>query len=150
MAHTFVSLLVHLVFSTKHRENLITPEIEPELFAYISGILKNLGSTCLEINGTGNHLHALYSHNKNVALSDTVMEVKKSSSKWIKSKGRFFRHFSWQQGYGAFTIGQSAVAAVRRYIRNQKERHKRRTFEDEFIALLRKYQVPFDPRYIWD
>ena len=150
MAHTFVSLLVHLVFSTKHRENLITPDIEPELFAYISGILKNLGSACLEINGTSNHLHALYSHCKTIALSDLVMEVKKGSSKWIKTRAPYFHNFAWQEGYGAFTIGQSAVPEVRRYICNQKERHKRRSFEEEFLGLLKKYQVPFDPKYIWD
>ena len=124
MAQTLVRLLVHLVFSTKNRRNLITPDVEPELFGYMAGVLKNLNSVCLEVNGTANHVHTLLSQSKNIALADLVEEVKKSSSKWIKTKDRQFRQFQWQKGYGGFSIGESAVPALRRYIRSQKSTEK--------------------------
>ncbi|HEY2932091.1 MAG TPA: IS200/IS605 family transposase [Acidobacteriota bacterium] len=150
MSQTLVRLLVHLVFSTKNRRDLITPDIEPDLFAYISGILKTLDSVCLEINGTANHIHALVSQSKNLALSSLVMEIKKGSSKWIKTQGSEFKRFAWQQGYGAFSIGESGVGRLRRYIQLQKQKHEKHSFEDEFIGLLKKYNVPYDPRYVWD
>ncbi|HEY3132939.1 MAG TPA: transposase [Acidobacteriota bacterium] len=111
--------------------------------------MKNLSSACLEINGTANHLHALLSQSKNIALCDLVEEVKKSSSKWIKSKGSQFRRFRWQDGYGAFSIGESGVPSLRRYIRLQKQKHANKSFQEEFVELLEKYKVSYDPRYIW-
>ena len=150
MAQTLVSLMVHVIFSTKNRLNLITPEIEPELFPYMAGILKNHDSRCLAINGTPNHVHLLVSQSKNIALSRLIGEMKKSSSKWIKTKGPALKHFAWQDGYGAFSIGQSNVAALKRYISQQKEKHKTKTFEVEFIEFLKKYGLDYDERYIWD
>lgn len=120
MAQTLVSLMVHVVFSTKQRRALITPAVEPELYAYFGGTAKNLGSRCLAIGGTENHVHLLISQSKNVALSHLMEEVKKSSSKWIKTKGSQFRTFGWQDGYGAFTVGQSTVEALKQYIASQK------------------------------
>jgi REP element-mobilizing transposase RayT len=149
MAQTLVSLLVHIVFSTKNRANLITPAIEPDLYKYISGTLRKLESPCLKIGGTANHLHLLVSQSKNIALAYTLEELKKSSSKWIKRQDASFRLFKWQDGYGAFTIGQSNVARLKRYIETQKTHHRRRSFEDELRGLLRKYQVEYDERYIW-
>lgn len=150
MSQSLVSLLVHLVFSTKHRANLITPEVEPELFAYMAGILKHYESPCLAMNGTANHVHILISQSKNVALSFLIGELKKSSSLWIKTKGLAFRRFHWQDGYGAFSIGESGVAVVKEYMARQKEKHKKRSFEEEFIALLKKYRVAYEERYLWD
>ena len=92
----------------------------------------------------------LISQSKNIALSHLIGEMKKSSSKWIKTKGQTFRHFGWQDGYGAFSIGQSNVSALKRYISQQKERHKTKTFEVEFVEFLKKYGVEYDERYIWD
>jgi len=149
MAQTLVCLRVHVVFSTKDRRPTITPETEPELYAYMAGTAKNLESRCLAIGGTSNHVHLLISQSKNIALSRLMEEIKKSSSKWIKTKGAALRSFGWQDGYGAFTIGQSQVEALERYIAGQKERHKRQTFEKELVALLNKYQVEYDERYIW-
>jgi len=106
MAQTLVSLMVHLIFSTKNREPLITPEIEPELFAYIGGILKNHESRLLNAGGTSDHVHLHISQSKNIALSALMKDVKKDSSSWIKTKGRRFRGFHWQDGYGAFSIGR--------------------------------------------
>ena len=150
MAQTLVSLLVHVIFSTKHRADLIRPEIEPELFAYIGGILKNHESRLLAINGTANHLHLLISQSKNVALSALVAEIKRDSSKWIKTKGAAYNNFGWQDGYGAFSIGESNVPALKRYIARQKENHLRQPFEAEFRAFLKKYGVKYDEQYIWD
>lgn len=150
MSQTLVSLLVHLVFSTKNRANLITPEIEPDLFAYTSATLKNHESRCLAANGTANHVHLLISLSKNIALSAVVGELKKSSSKWIKTKGVEFRDFGWQDGYGAFSVGQSNVAALKEYIVGRKGHHRKRSFESELLTLLKNYGVQYDERYLWD
>jgi REP element-mobilizing transposase RayT len=149
MAQTLVSLMVHVVFSTKNREPMITPEVEPELYAYLAGTAKNLESRCLAAGGTENHVHLLVSQSKKVALCYLMEEIKKSSSKWIKTKGSTFRTFGWQDGYGGFSIGESQVEVLKRYIAGQKERHKRQSFEQEFVVLLKKYQVHYDERYLW-
>jgi len=149
MAQTLVCSRVHVVFSTKDRRPMITPEVEPELYAYMAGTAKNLNSPCLAVGGTSNHVHLLVSQSKNMALSRLMEEIKKSSSKWIKSKGAALRTFGWQDGYGAFTIGQSQVEALERYIAGQKERHEKQTYEEELVSLLKKYGVQYDERYIW-
>lgn len=128
---------------------MITPDVGPELYAYLGGTMKNLDSHCLAAGGTSNHVHLLISQSKNMALSRLMEEIKKSSSKWIKTKGAALRTFAWQDGYGAFTIGQSQVEALQKYIAGQKERHKKFSFEQEFVALLKKYNVQYDERYIW-
>ena len=128
---------------------MITPEVESQLHAYIGGTAKNLDSPCLAIGGTNNHVHLLISQSKKIALSRLMEEVKNSSSKWIKTKGPMLRTFGWQDGYGAFTIGESQTEALQAYIEGQKERHKKLTFEQELVALLKKYRVPYDERYIW-
>ena len=149
MAQTLTRILIHLIFSTKNRVDLITPEIEPELYPYMGGIARNLESPALAINGTANHVHLLVSLSKNLALSKFLEHLKKDSSIWIKTKGREFANFHWQDGYGGFSIGESQVPAVKRYIARQKEHHRTVTFEEEFLAFLKKYNVPYDERYIW-
>ena len=150
MAQTLTSLLVHIVFSTKHRADLITPEIEPKLFAYIGGILNNEKSVLLASGGTMNHIHLLVSQSKTMALSDLVKDVKQGSSKWIKTQGREFASFHWQDGYGAFTIGKSQVETLRGYLAKQKVHHQKQSFEDELREALKNYEVEFDERYLWD
>lgn len=150
MATSLSSILVHLVFSTKHREDLITPEIEPELYPYLAKIFREYKSPSLAINGTANHIHILFALARTISVSDLVEEVKSSSSGWIKSKGTEFRQFYWQTGYGAFSIGQSNVEALKRYIANQKEHHQAKTFEDEYRKMLRQYKVECDEKYLWD
>src|SRR5207247_10854903 len=125
MAQTLVSLMVHVIFSTKNREPLITPEIEPELFAYLGGILKNKDSRLLHAGGTEDHVHLLISQSKNISLSSLMKNVKKDSSSWIKTKGRIFNRFHWQDGYGGFSIGKSDIGRLKRYISNQKEHHRK-------------------------
>jgi REP element-mobilizing transposase RayT len=150
MPQSLASLLVHLIYSTKNRRPYLAPEIEPELYAYQATIFRELGCPALTINGTADHLYALFRLSRTVALSEVVEEVKKRSSKWIKATGPMFADFQWQAGYGAFSIGESGVASLRRYIAEQKEHHKRKTFQDELRSVLAKYGVAYDERYVWD
>jgi putative transposase len=149
MAQTLVRVLVHLIFSTKDRAPVIRPDIESELHAYLAGIANNLDSPCLAVNGTHDHVHMLLAQSKKLALAKLLEEVKKGSSKWIKTKGAAFQRFYWQDGYAAFSVSQSRVAAVEAYIAGQKEHHRKRTFQEELIQFLRKHGVEYDERYIW-
>lgn len=150
MPQSLSSILIHLVFSTKNREPFLTPEVEAELYPYMASVFKAMKSPALIINGTSDHLHTLFSLSRVVTIADLVEEVKAGSSKWIKTKGREFRNFHWQSGYGAFSIGQSQVPTVKRYIRRQKEHHRRVSFQDECRKFLKAYEVEFDERYVWD
>jgi len=150
MPQSLSSILIHLIFSTKNREPFLTPEIETELYPYMASILKAVKSPALIINGTSDHVHTLLSLSRVVTIADLVEEVKTESSKWIKTKGREFNNFHWQNGYGAFSIGQSQVPAVKRYIARQKEHHSRITFQDEYRKFLKLYGVEYDERYVWD
>ena len=150
MAQTLVSLLVHIIFSTKNRERIITPEVEPELFAYMGGILKNHESRLLDAGGTADHVHLLVSQSKNVSLSSLLKDIKKDSSSWIKTKGSQFRNFHWQDGYGAFSIGKSDVPELKKYIAGQKEHHRKQTFQEELIDFLEDYGIVYDERYLWN
>ena len=148
MAQTLTRLLVHVVYSTKRRVDSIPADLEPELYAYIGGICRGHECSLMAAGGTRNHSHLLISLSKNLGLSEVVMDVKKDSSKFLKRKG--VDGFGWQDGYGGFTIGESQVAPLRGYIARQKERHRTMTFEEEFLSLLKKYRVDYDPRYVWD
>lgn len=150
MSQSLAVVLVHLVFSTKNRETAIHPEIEGELHPYMATVFRTLESPSLAINGTSDHIHALFRLGRKIALAKVIEEIKTSSSKWIKTKGPEYGGFHWQNGYGAFSVGQSGVAAVKKYIANQKEHHRRKTFQEEFREFLAKYQVEYDERYVWD
>jgi REP element-mobilizing transposase RayT len=150
MPQSLSSILIHLIFSTKNREPFLTPEIDAELYPYMASILKALKSPALIINGTSDHLHTLFSLSRVATVADVVEEVKTESSKWIKRIGIEFQHFHWQSGYGAFSIGQSQVSTVKRYISRQKQHHRRITFQDEYRKFLKAYDVKYDERYIWD
>ncbi len=150
MPQSLSSILIHLVFSTKNREPFITPAIESELHPYMATIFREHNSPSLIINGTKDHVHTLFALGRTITIADLVEEVKTGSSKWIKTKGRGFRNFHWQKGYGAFSIGQSNVAALKRYIRNQKQHHRHVSFQDEYRDFLKRYEIEFDERYVWD
>lgn len=141
MPQSLSNILLHLVFTTKNREPLILPELEPELHAYIAAIHKNMACPLLKIGGTDNHLHILCRLERIVTASKLLEEVKKSSSKWIKGKDDRLAGFAWQAGYGAFSIGMSNVAALEKYIARQKTHHQQMSFEDEYRALLKKYRI---------
>ena len=150
MPQSLSSVLIHLIFSTKNREPLITPAIEAELHPYMASIFRELKSPTLALDGTSDHIHTLFSLSRVVTIADVVKEVKAESSKWIKTKGPRFKNFHWQAGYGAFSIGQSGVRDLKRYIRSQKQHHKRITYQDEFRKFLKSYEIEFDERYVWD
>jgi REP element-mobilizing transposase RayT len=150
MPQSLSSILVHLVFSTKNREPFITPAIESELHPYMATVLRELKSPSLAIDGSNDHVHVLFSLARVVTVADLVEELKTSTSKWIKTKGHEFRNFHWQTGYGAFSIGQSNLEILKRYIRNQKAHHQRVTFQDEYRKFLKSYGIDYDERYVWD
>ena len=129
---------------------MILPEIEEELFAYIGGIANNNKSKLLAANGTPNHVHLLVSMSKNIELSKLVGDIKRDSSKWIKTNGVTYCSFQWQDGYGAFSVGYTQIEDVKKYIAGQKQHHAAISFEDEFRYFLKKYDVEYDERYVWD
>ncbi len=150
MPQSLSSILIHLIFSTKNREPFILPEIESELHPYMAKIFRALRSPALAIDGTSDQVHTLFSLSRVVTIADIVEEVKTESSKWMKTKGQEFKNFHWQSGYGAFSIGQSQAARVQRYIQSQKQHHRRVKFQDEFRKFLKKYQIEYDEKYVWD
>jgi putative transposase len=149
MPQSLVQVLIHVVFSTKNRADLIVSEIEVGLFGYIYGIVKNNKSKLIIVNGTMNHIHLLISLGRTIGISELIGDIKRGSSLWVKTQGDF-GNFYWQEGYGAFSIGQSQVADVTRYIKDQKEHHAEKDFKTEFRGLLKKYAVEYDERYVWD
>jgi REP element-mobilizing transposase RayT len=150
MAQSLARLITHLTFSTKLRRPLITPELRADLNAYLSGILNKLESSAIEINCMADHAHVLFCLSRKRSLAEVVEELKKGSSKWIKTKSAALCDFYWQAGYGAFSVSQSNTDVVREYIVNQEEHHRKMTFQEEFRALLAKHQIEFDERYMWD
>lgn len=150
MPQSLSSVLIHLVFSTKNRQPLITPEIEPELFKYLAVELHNMGCPSLAINGTSDHIHILFTLSRTMSIANVIKSIKGSSSRWIKPRSAELRAFEWQAGYGAFSIGRPQVVQVKRYIARQKVHHRKFSFQDEFRVLLRKYEVQYDEKYVWD
>ena len=150
MPQSFHSIPIHLIWSTKNRIPLIIPEIEDELFKYIASIFHNQDSPSLVINGSRDHLHVILSLSRTITIAKLIEEVKRSSSKWIKSKGAKFEKFYWQTGYAALGVGHYNIENLKTYIRNQKEHHRRKTFKEEYIEFLEKYSINYDERYIWD
>ena len=150
MSQSLSCMLVHIIFSTKMRRPLIQSGIRNDLHRYMVGIAQTLDSYVHEIGGVEDHIHLLISLPRTLTLSKLVEEVKKGSSKWVKTKGEAYKDFSWQKGYGAFSIGQSNFVALRKYIQNQAEHHKKISFQDEFRAFLKKYGVGYDEKYLWD
>ena len=148
MAQTLGNVVVHLIFSTKLRQPLIAPDIRSELFAYLGGIVRELRGTALIVNGTCDHVHMLIRIRPAHSIAEIARIVKANSSGWIRKGGH--KEFGWQAGYGAFSVSESNVPAVTRYIATQEEHHKERSFQEEFVAFLKKNKVAYDERYIWD
>jgi REP-associated tyrosine transposase len=150
MAQSLSNVLIHLVFSTKNRRPWINVEIEDELFKYIAGICREVGCPAHKIGANDDHIHIACSVGRTIAISKLVEDIKTGSSKWIKTKGDRYDGFSWQNGYGAFSIGQSQLDDLCRYIGNQREHHRRISFQEEFRELLLRYEIEYDERYVWD
>ena len=140
---------MHCVFSTKGRQPWITPELKPRFYAYVAGIAKQNGMRLLCINGTQNHMHLLISLPSSMSLAKSLQLLKGVSSKWIHETFPEQKHFAWQEGYGAFSVSISGISETIRYIENQEEHHRRVSFEEEFVAFLKKHQIEYDERYVW-
>ena len=149
MSQSLSHILIHLVFSTKERKNIIVESIREELYAYMGGILKSIDSTSIIINGTADHVHVLFRLSKTHALCEVIESVKKNSSKWIKSKGRQFELFQWQGGYGAFSVSESLGENVIKYIQNQEQHHRKISFKEELQQLLEKHGIKYNSEYLW-
>ena len=147
MPQSLVKVLVHVIFSTKNRVGLIEPKIEDLLFSYVHGIVENNKSKLVLAGGTSNHVHLLISLGKTVDVSQLIGDIKRDSSSWMKQHRK---DFYWQEGYGAFSIGQSQVPSVMKYIANQKQHHAKQEYKEEFRGLLKKYEVDYDERFVWD
>ena len=145
MSHTH--FLFHIVFATKDRVPLISPDWESELYGYLSGTIKNLGGQSLEINGMPEHIHIVTQLDLKITFPNFMRELKASSSGWVRRNHE--SKFGWQRRYGAFTVSESALDSVRKYVRGQKKHHLEQTFEDEYKGLLRKHRVAFDEEYLW-
>jgi len=150
MPQSLIRNYVHLVFSTKNREPFITKSIEAELWSYLGGICKNLECNPIIVGGHLDHVHILCLLSQKIALMKLLEEIKSHSSKWIKTKGSDFRLFYWQNGYGAFSVNPTEIDVVKNYILNQEQHHGNKTFQEEYRAILDKYGVEYDERYVWD
>ena len=143
VSHTYSANYFHCIFSTKDRANLISDDLRPRLWAYIEGTAKNLGIIPVAIGGTANHAHLLLELKPKITLAEAVQKLKANSSRWMGEHGV---SFEWQRGYAALTVSPSYVRSVRSYVLNQEEHHRKRTFEEEFLVLLRKAGIRHDPR----
>jgi REP element-mobilizing transposase RayT len=150
MAGTYTNLMYHLVFSTKNRIPMISKGLQQELYAYMGGIIRGEGGVPLEIGGMPDHVHILTRLKPTKPLSELLNRIKAKASKWVNEKPRRVRKFGWQDGYAAFSVSQSQIPSVRRYIRDQEQHHGCKSFQEEFMALLKKHGVEYDDRYLWD
>jgi REP element-mobilizing transposase RayT len=150
MPQSLAKILIHLVFSTKHREPRLGDEVRDELHRYAAGVLIEWESPAILINSVADHVHILYSHSKNHSPAWLVENVKTATSKWLKNKGDVYRDFHWQSGYGDFSVSQSNVPEVVKYIATQQEHHRLTTFQEEYRKFLERHEVKYDERYVWD
>ena len=146
----FTQLHIQLVFAVKHRDRLLRESIREEVFSYMSGIVTNLKHKSIIINGVSDHVHVFLGLNPSVSISDTIWELKRSSSLFINEKKWFNSKFNWQDGYGAFSYSKSQVENVYNYIKTQEEHHKKRTFREEYIDFLDKFKVDYDKKYLFE
>ena len=150
MPQSLAYLQIHLVFSTKNREPFITDKIRDELHAYMASLLSDRSCHPVFINSVRDHAHILFNLPRTTAVCDIVEDVKKHSSRWIKTKGGEFASFAWQSGYGVFSVSLSKVDETRKYIAGQAEHHRVKTFQEEYRMFLEKHGISYDERYVWD
>jgi putative transposase len=150
MANSFTNLLYHLVFSTKDREPLIRDDWRDKLYAYLGGIVREERGILIQGGGTADHVHLLIKLPPSAAVADLLRLVKANSSKWANETGAAVGKFAWQAGYGAFSVSESQAPDVKHYIQNQAAHHRGRSFQEEFVALLERHGIDYDPRYLWN
>ena len=150
MPQSFAALYCHVIFSTKHREPLISRELQPRLFAYLGGGLRDEGNALLAAGGMPDHVHLLASLSGQTSVAEAVRLVKANSSGWVHQTFPELRGFAWQNGYAAFSLSASAMTAVKRYLAGQEEHHRRRTFQEEFVEFLKRHEIEYDEHYLWE
>jgi putative transposase len=150
MANTFTQIYIHIIFAILGRHSLIRKEQKVQIYKYITGIIQNKGNKLIAINGMPDHIHIFIGLNPSIKLSDLVKVIKTSSSDFIKSKNWYGGKFQWQEGYGAFSYSRSQIPNVARYIENQEQHHKKRTFKEEYIEMLRKFEIEFNEKYLFE
>ena len=151
MPQSLSRIYLHIIFSTKNRERLLTDlDLRKSLHAYVGATMKQLDCTPVEIGGVEDHLHILCLFPRTRSVAEVVKETKRVSTNWLQEQAVELRDFHWQAGYGVFSVSQSNVDGVVEYIRRQEEHHRKQTFQDEYRAFLRKHAVEFDERYVWD
>ncbi len=150
MANTYSQITIHIVFAVKYRENLLKTKYKEELYKYISGIIKNKNQKLLAINGASDHVHILLGMSPSIALSDLVRDIKNNSSKFINDKKWILGKFQWQEGYGAFSYSRSQRTEIINYINNQEEHHKKASFKEEYLNILKKFDVEYNDEYLFD
>jgi REP element-mobilizing transposase RayT len=143
-------ILLHVVFSTKYRKPVLQDDWRDDLFAYIGGTIRDHKATLLQSGGIEDHVHLLIKIHPQFAIASTVQLLKANSSRWINEGDKTRSKFQWQSGYGAFSVSQSMVDTVKRYISNQKAHHQKLSFQDEYLAILKKHQIDFDARYVFE
>lgn len=151
MAQSLAKVYMHVVFSTKNRAPFLADKkLRRETHAYLAGSCRRLGIPSLIVGGVEDHVHISCYMSRTITMADFIAEIKRESSKWIKTKDVALSEFHWQSGYGIFSLSPSHVDDLRRYIEGQEEHHRKETFKDEYRRLLRKYDIEFDERYVWD
>jgi putative transposase len=150
MGHTHANIMIHGVFSTKRRRAILRPEIMPDLVKIIGGIIRKKSGKLLAMNGTENHVHLFAIFHPKHAISDMFRDIKAASCGWVRDLGPVHRDFAWQGGFAAFSVSKSQAERVEAYIAGQAGHHKRKTFEEELIALLEKHEIEYDRRYVFD
>ncbi len=149
MSQSLSKLYVHAIFHVKYNDYLIKPENDEELYAYIGSVIKLSKSIPIIINGIENHVHVLCIMSKNICLADLMEDIKRNSSRWIKTKGIHYQNFAWQGGYAGFSVSPSKVEAVKKYIANQKNHHHQQPFKEEYIQFLKEHSVAFNDQFLW-
>ncbi len=149
MSHSYVSCLMHYAFSTKDRSPIIRPEFRNRLWAYMGGIARENRMTPLAVGGTDDHAHILVSIPSTLSIAHATQLIKGGSSTWLSETFPNAHDFEWQEGYGAFSIGVSGVSDSVKYILSQEEHHRKKSFQEEFLAILKKHGIDYDPKYVW-
>lgn len=150
MPGTFSQIYIQVVFAVQGRHNLIKPSFEEEVYKYISGIITGKEQKSLAVNGMPDHIHALVGLKPSMRISDMVRDIKNNSTNFINERGWLKTRFSWQEGYGAFSYSQSNFGNVIQYINNQKQHHQKKTFQEEYLSFLKKFNVPFEDNYLFE
>src|SRR6185503_20827172 len=150
MPQSLAKILIHLIYSTKNREPYLIEGLRDELHRYTAAILKELDSPALLVNSVEDHVHIAFVLSRTQSISHVVQEIKTGTSKWLKTKAANLAQFHWQNGYGAFSVSQSNLDGVLKYVANQPEHHRRKSFQEEYREFLSRYQIAYDERYVWD